>query len=149
MRKLTKQLLLSGIALVLLTNLIALAQYRSGPSQLARTCNLAASAFTNMATYGYASFPVSATGVDLVISAYNADAGDVLVLDIGVDKSMDNLVWSNALVIHSPTGAQTAGARMYLITNVSVGNYGWARVRGITNILPTTVTNIQVIGTHK
>lgn len=138
------------LALVALTNLIALGQYRSGLVGLCRTANLIEDAFTNFPTQlGGTYFTCPATNVDIVVSAYNTNGIEGVSLTIGIDKSMDSLVWSNALVFTTPEHAGSPGDRAYWITNVNVGNYGFARVRGITNLTSTSVSNIQVLGSCK
>lgn len=146
MRNITKV----GIAasIVLLSNLIALSQYRSGLSGLCRTTNLGDSAFTNMAS-GSQSFSCPATNVDVVISMYNSSGGAGMSLTVGFDKSMDSLAWSNAAIVTVTSADSTIGARLYYVTNFNVGNYGFARVRAITNNEVSALTNIQVLGSCK
>ncbi len=144
--------LVVGAALLLLVVInyqYALAQYRSGPSGLIRTANINASTFTNVASTSTLYFPCPATNLDVVVSAYNSNGLATFTLNIGVDKSMDGSVWQNALTFVTSTGSGSAGGRLYYITNVDMGNFGFARVRAITNNAATALTNVQVIGTTK
>lgn len=146
MRTLIKRVGLT-LALVALYNIIALAQYASGPSDLTRGLALGDSEVTNLISRNVR-FPVSSTNVDLAVSAYNDSGADVISLTFVAQRSMDSLVWSNVHTF-TATGNITAGSRVYLVTNVSVGNYGWFRISYVTNNSITLITNVQVTATHK
>ncbi len=139
------------IGLVSFDNRIALGQYLSGPSGLCRSVpTMAASGLDVVYTNGSVSFPCPVTNLNVVVSAYSSNGLATFNLTYGIDKSMDGVVWQNAgTFTTTETGAATAGARLYSITNVNIGLFGYARCRAITNLAATVLTNVTVTGNVK